>query len=81
MAGHFVDMRKGLDRAVSSYNSAVGSMESRVMVSARKFKELGASGHEELEELEIVDKTVRSLHLSELALPNPVDDEPDEVPD
>lgn len=81
MAGHFVDMRKGLDRAVSSYNSAVGSLESRIMVSARKFKELGASGQGELEELDIVDKTVRPLHLTELSMPNLLDDPPDEVVD
>jgi len=37
MGGHVVRMGKGLERAVEEYNSAVGSLESRVMVSARKF--------------------------------------------
>jgi DNA recombination protein RmuC len=58
-------MRKGLDRAVSSYNNAVGSLESRVMVSARKFKDLGASAQEDLEPLDLIDKAVRPLYLAE----------------
>lgn len=60
---HFEDMRKGLDRAVTSYNSALGSFESRVMVSARKLKELGASTELELETLEPIDRITRELKL------------------
>ncbi|MEM8487049.1 MAG: DNA recombination protein RmuC [Bacteroidota bacterium] len=66
MAGHFTDVRKGLDRAVASYNSAVGSLESRVLVSARKFTELGASSDSNLEPLEVIDRAVRTLHAPEL---------------
>lgn len=60
---HFEDVRKGLDRAVTSYNSAVGSFESRVLVSARKLKELGASTEQELEPLEKIDRITREIKL------------------
>jgi DNA recombination protein RmuC len=40
MGAHWNRMGQALDRAVDAYNGAVGSFESRVMVSARKFEEL-----------------------------------------
>ncbi len=61
LAGHFDNVRKGLERAVDSYNQAVGSLESRVLVTARKFKELGASTGKDIEILEVLDKTPRTL--------------------
>jgi DNA recombination protein RmuC len=54
---------KGLDRAVESYNKAVGSLESRVMVSARKFVELGAPVTDEIAELSPIETTTRNLTL------------------
>jgi DNA recombination protein RmuC len=61
LAGHFADMRRGLERAVDSYNKAVGTMESRVLVTARRFKELGASTGKDIDTLEAVDKAPRLL--------------------
>ena len=61
LAAHITSVGTGLDRAVDSYNKAVGSMESRVLVSARKFAELGASVAEEIPELEPIETTTRSL--------------------
>jgi DNA recombination protein RmuC len=58
---HFQSVGTSLTRTVDSYNKAVGSMESRVLVSARRFKELGAAGGEEIAELEPVDESPRAL--------------------
>jgi DNA recombination protein RmuC len=40
MAAHWGKLGKSLERAVEAYNSAMGSLETRVLVSARKFEEL-----------------------------------------
>ncbi|MEK7403740.1 MAG: DNA recombination protein RmuC [Acidobacteriota bacterium] len=61
LAGYFDDLRKGLERAVDAYNKAVGSLETRVLVSARKFKELGAAPDEEIPTLEASDRSPRQL--------------------
>jgi DNA recombination protein RmuC len=63
LGAHVEGMGKGLDRAVEAYNRAVGSLESRVMVSARKFAELGASVTEEIAELSPIETTTRNLTL------------------
>lgn len=64
---HFQTVGSSLGRAVDSYNKAVGSMESRVLVSARKFKELGAAAGDEIAELEPVDEAPRALAAPERA--------------
>lgn len=56
-----VDVRKGLDRAVDSYNKAVGSLEARVLPAARRFKELGVAAGEDIPLLEPSDKATRAM--------------------
>ena len=67
LAGHFVGMKRGLERAVESYNQAVGSLETRVFPAARRFKELGAATGEEIELLEGLDTTPRQLAIGDFA--------------
>ncbi|MGA9544843.1 MAG: DNA recombination protein RmuC [Candidatus Sulfotelmatobacter sp.] len=61
LAAHITQVGTGLDRAVESYNKAVGSLESRVLVSARKFAELGASVADDIPELAPIETTARAL--------------------
>ena len=75
MAQHFADMRRALDRTVSTYNRAVRSLESRVLPSARKFKELGAVSNEDILPLDTVDQQARELQSPELTTGLTRDDE------
>ena len=62
---HFDDIGRNLDRALDSYNKGVRSLEARVLVTARKFKERGAIAGDDIEILEPVDKAARPLSLDE----------------
>ena len=60
MGDHWNRVGRSLERAVESYNSATGSLEARVMVSARRFADLKTAPlGVEIPELEAVDKFVR----------------------
>ncbi len=61
LAEHLIKVGGAIGKAVESYNAAVGSFESRILPSARKFRILGAGGKKEIEELEPIDQMPRSL--------------------
>jgi len=62
MVKHIARIGSSLDGAKDAYNDAIASLESRVLVSARKFKELGATSQEaEIIELRAVEGGVRRL--------------------
>ncbi|MEL6385182.1 MAG: DNA recombination protein RmuC [Cyanobacteria bacterium J06626_18] len=61
LISHLAKLRRGLDSSVDAFNKVVGSLESRVLVTARKFKDLGAASGEELETVEALDRVPRSL--------------------
>lgn len=63
LAEHMNKVGRGLNTAMNSYNSAVSSMERRVLVSARKFKELGSSTSAELPEVSSLEGAPRQLEL------------------
>jgi len=62
LAAHFISMKKSLDRTVDTYNKAVGSLEGRVLVTARRFKELGATSGEEIPSVEPISTISRGLN-------------------
>lgn len=61
MADHLGDIGKALEKANAAYNSAVGSMEARVLPAARRFKDLGAATGSEISPLSPVETTPRAL--------------------
>jgi DNA recombination protein RmuC len=84
---HFSDIGKNLDRALESYNKGVGSLEARVLVTARKFKERNAIHGDEIESPEPIDKLARPLSLDEgglfpelVAPATEIDDDDDSLP-
>lgn len=66
LGSHFDKLGRSLGAAVNSYNQAVGSLEGRVLVSARKFTDLGIGG-EMLEAPRQVETTRRALGAAEFA--------------
>ena len=62
---HVDSLGKALTNAVSTYNRAVGSLESRVLVSARKLNQLGVVDAE-LEPPRPVEETVRAMSAPDL---------------
>ncbi len=62
LAEHFSKLGGSLNNAVDHYNKAIGSYETRVMTTARKFEDLKAAPEGvSLPDLEIIDKTTRPL--------------------
>lgn len=59
LAEHFGAVGKGLEKANAAYNNAVGSMESRVLPAARRFKDLGAAQGAEVPVIKPIDRTPR----------------------
>ncbi|MDQ6824714.1 MAG: DNA recombination protein RmuC [Candidatus Eremiobacteraeota bacterium] len=67
MSAHFFKLGSSLRTTVDFYNKAVGTLEARVLVSARKFKDLKALGIEaEIEPNAPVETTTRTLQAPEM---------------
>lgn len=59
--GHLAKLGKQLESSVRAYNSAVGSMERKVLPGARKFVELGVQAKEEIAPLHDIETTTRQI--------------------
>jgi DNA recombination protein RmuC len=71
LGSHMSEVGLSLDRAVSSYNRAIGTLEGRVLVTARRFRDLGvAADRSELAALEPVGTRARGVQAPELVAPN-----------
>ncbi len=56
VGGHFTKLGKSLESAVKAYNTTRGSLESRLLVTARKMAELGADSGKGIEESSPVEQ-------------------------
>jgi DNA recombination protein RmuC len=68
MSTHMQRLQRSLTTTVAAYNDAVGSLESRVLVSARRFPSLGVVGSETVEIVDLppVEASPRLLQAIEL---------------
>ena len=66
MFEHLDELRRRLDSAVQAHNAEVGSLETRVLPSARRFKELGVVSGKELIAPGPVDHLPRTLQAPEI---------------
>jgi DNA recombination protein RmuC len=62
---HFAELGRHLDKSLHAYNEAVGSLESRVLVTARRFKELGISSKANVPELRPLENSTRNFQSPE----------------
>jgi DNA recombination protein RmuC len=70
MAGHWNRMGKGLAGAMTAYNDAVGSLESRVLSTARKFRDLKVSAEgKDIDVVAQLDTVPRLLSAEEMVAP------------
>lgn len=67
LADHWAGVGKNLGEAVGAYNKAVGSLETRVLSTARKFRDLQAAPEgKDIRDLTPVDTAARSLQAPEM---------------
>jgi DNA recombination protein RmuC len=56
---HLIKLGDALEKAVVEYNHSIGSLESRVLVSARRFKDLGVTSDKDIPETSQIDTNIK----------------------
>jgi DNA recombination protein RmuC len=75
MGDHFSKLGRNIHGVVDAYNQSVGTLEKRVLVSARRLKDLDVvSQSEEMADMVVIEKTVRDLNSPEFYTNKPEDD-------
>lgn len=71
LADHWAGVGKNLGDAVGAYNKAVGSLETRVLTTARKFRDLQAAPEgKDIRDLAPVELAARALQAPEMQAPD-----------
>ena len=65
LGGHISTLGKSIESVTKNFNSTISSLESRVLVSARKLNELGIVG-DPLEQPKMVEGSINPLSKAEL---------------
>lgn len=82
LAAHWVRLGERLDKAIESYNSATATLESRVLVSARRFSDLRAvAADSQIGAAEPIERQPRKLQAAELLPPAQAAREPSDGED
>ena len=70
--GHLGKVGRSLDSSVAAFNEAVGSLQTRVMVTARRFEDLGLTGTavDEVDQLTRRARTLEGAEIADLAAPS-----------
>lgn len=65
---HVDSLRSSLEKSVDSYNKMAGSLETRLLPAARRFKELGTLTGEEIATVTDIERTPRTLQTEAVPL-------------
>lgn len=68
-AGHFANIGGALQKSIAAYNSAVGSLESRVLPQGRRLKEMASLADAEIPEVPTVEISPRDVTALDVAPP------------